>query len=121
MKRRRMRMSTGARMIGTPITQVTMRTWRKMGSIMIPSKSRGYLWGKNYSLSNSYLGWMRGWRKLSRSLRELRNKENKDSIIVPYRKKRGDRSLGLVLKIHLTCPKWVMLTLQLMIEAYPLL
>jgi hypothetical protein len=48
MKRRRMRMSTGARMIGTPITQATMRTWRKMGSIMIPSKLRGYLWVKNY-------------------------------------------------------------------------
>jgi hypothetical protein len=43
MKRRRMRMSTGARMIGTPITQVTMQTWRKMESIMIPSKLRGYL------------------------------------------------------------------------------
>ena len=50
-----------------------------------------------------------------------RNKESKDSITVPYRKKREDPSLDLALKIHLTYPKWAMLTLLQMTEAYPLL
>ena len=114
-------MNTVGRTKETPIIQAIMLTWKKMESTMIPSKLRAYLLEKNYLLSNSYLEWTKEWFKLSRLLKGLKNKENKGSIIVRYRKKRVDQWLGLVLKIHLTSPKWAMLTLQLMIEVSPLL
>jgi len=118
MKRRKMRMSMGERMTGIPRIQATMLTWKRMESTMIPSKSRGYLLVKSCLLSNSCLEWMKEWLRLSLSLKGLRNKESKGSITVPYRKKRGDLSQDLALKIHLTYPKWAMLTLLLMIGAY---
>lgn len=90
-KKRKTRMNTVGRTKETPIIQAIMLTWKKMESTMIPSKLRAYLLEKNYLLSNSYLEWTKEWFKLSRLLKGLKNKENKGSIIVRYRKKRVDQ------------------------------